>query len=1105
MKNILGRKQISYTFALFLALLVISPALMGQGLGSISGTVTDPTGAVIPSSSVIATQSDTGAATEVKTNDRGSFVFPSLPPASYSISFFATGFKKFEEKGVVLQADQSELVNAVLQLGEESQTVSVVANAIQVDTTTGTVSQVIDQGRVNDLPLNGRNAAQLVTLVAGVVLAPVDNADQGPTKTFPTAVTAAINGSRAADTAYMLDGGNNIDEYTNVNQPFPFPDALQEFSVQTSNYNAEYGQNAGGVVNIVTKSGGNTFHGDLFEYVRNRVFNARNYFSPTVDPLKRNQFGGTLGGPVRIPHLVSGDHTFFFAGYQKTIIRDQQGGKSSFAPTQANLAGDFSAELSASNPANPLGKAIQIVNPFTGIPYPNNQIDPATFDPAAVALTKYFPSVTGNGLVFYQNPIAQGYDEVIARVDHDLRAGDHFFAHYYQNHFTNAGVLNTSNLFTYADFADIRVQSALISETHTFTSKFLNNLIVNYSREVSTRGPLANAPSVADLGVNIYQPPDKAIVGIAATGFFSLGDNAHAVFQRNNYTLVDDLHWVKGSHNIAFGVHAELSKVDIDSQFNQPGSFTFNSNNTNYALASFLLGYLYTFQQGAGQYFNDRDQFYGFYAQDSWKVSRRLTLNYGLRYEPFTPWKELKNRVELFSPAAYAAGRVSTVYTNAPAGLLFPGDQGVPERGVSSVYTNFMPRVGFAYDVFGDGKTSVRGGGGLFYDTRQPAISNSIPSEISPFSLSVSLTNPQGTFSNPYAGIVDPFPTPVPPPSNVVFPAPVQVNTFDTSGKFQVPLIYNWNLVVEQQLTSSLVSRIAYVGAHSSHLFVDQQLNPASYIPGSKLGTDQRRHYPGYTNIGEQSMSGNESYHSLQLTLQQRVAKGLSVMANYTFSKALDTLPYLTLNTTPSSGPGAPYVYPIYQPNYKSLDIGPSDFDRRHVFSGSYLWSFPRLEKGSPVLRAVVNDWQTTGIFQIESGAPITITAGQDISQTGLLQDRAQYNGQNAYGSGACHTTAACKNYLNPAAFALPTTGNFGNVTKGSLRGPGYFDWDAGLLRNFNLHKDALRMEFRAEFFNLINHTNFAAPISAVSSAGFGSITSSTDPRIGQLSAKLIF
>jgi hypothetical protein len=257
--------------------------------------------------------------------------------------------------------------------------------------------------------------------------------------------------------------------------------------------------------------------------------------------------------------------------------------------------------------------------------------------------------------------------------------------------------------------------------------------------------------------------------------------------------------------------------------------------------------------------------------------------------------------------------------------------------------------------------------------------------------------------------------------------------------------------------------------------------------------------------MGEWDSTGNESYQSLQLTLQQRVNKGLSVMANYTFSKALDTLPYLTVDTTPSSGPGAPYAYPIYQPNFKALDVGPTDFDRRSVFSGSYLWAFPSPQGSARILRAVVNGWQVTGIFQIETGAPLTITAGKDVSMTGLNQDRALYNGQKAYGPGACNTTASCKNYLNPTAFALPKTGNFGNVVKGSFRGPGYFDWDAGIMRSFPLVEEALRLEFRAEFFNLINHTNFAAPVSAVSSAGFGGITSASDPRIGQLSAKLIF
>ncbi|QNI30144.1 TonB-dependent receptor [Alloacidobacterium dinghuense] len=1094
----------SCLFVVFLALAGLPGACFGQGLATLSGTVTDSTGAVIGSAAITVSQIGTGTTTVVKTNDSGVYLFPSLPPAGYSLGVVATGFKDYQQKGIVLQADQSLTVNVVLQVGQASQTVTVSANAVQVDTTTGTLSQVIDRTRVNDLPLNGRNAAQLTELVAGVVLGPVDNADQGVTKTFPAAVTVSVNGARTADTSYMFDGGNNIDEYTNVNQPFPFPDALQEFSVQTSNYNAEYGQNAGGVVNIVSRSGTEAYHGNLFEYVRNGVFNARNYFASTVDPLKRNQFGGTFGGPVSIPPLFHSKHTFFFVGYQKTIIRDQQGGVNAFIPTQANLAGDFSAMLSASNPDNPLGKAVQITNPHTGAPYPNNFIDPSTFDPASVALMKDLPSIGGSGSVFYQNPLAQNFDEILVRGDQDFRSKDHITLHYYQNDFSNAGVLNSSNLLTYASHSNIRVQSALASETHVFTPNILNSLIVNYSREVSERGPLSNSPSVADFGVNIYQPAQKAIVGIAATGFFTFGDSAFAEFQRNNYILADDFHWVKGNHNLAFGVHAEISKVDLNNEFNEPGTFAFNSNNTNYALASFLLGYLYTFNQGAGQYYNARNQFYGFYAQDSWHLTRRFTLNYGIRYEPFLPWSELFHRVEQFNPDAYAAGRTSTVYTNAPPGLLFPGDTGVPEQGVRSSFKNFMPRVGFAWDVMGNGKLSLRGGAGMFYDTRQPAIMNSIPSEISPFSLSVSLTNPVGPFSNPYEGINNPFPAPVPPPKNVVFPTPVQANTFDPSGDFQVPVTYAWNVTLEQQVTNNMTTRLAYVGAHASHLFVDDQLNPATYIPGSKLSTDQRRYFAGYTNIGEASMSGNSAYNSLQASIQEKVAAGFSILANYTFSKSMDTLPYLTGNTTPSNGPGNPYAYSIYMPNYKALDIGPSDFDRQNVFSASYVWQFPRLSEGNSIMRAIVNGWRSTGIFQIQSGAPLTITAGSDISQTGLLQDRAQWNGRQPYGAGACKASAVCKNYFDPSVFALPATGNFGNVTKGAFRGPGYFDWDAGLVRSFPLKGDG-NFEFRAEYFNLLNHTNLNSPVTAVGSGGFGSITGANTPRIAQLSAKINF
>ncbi|HEV2274986.1 MAG TPA: carboxypeptidase regulatory-like domain-containing protein, partial [Acidobacteriaceae bacterium] len=699
-------------------------------------------------------------------------------------------------------------------------------------------------------------------------------------------------------------------------------------------------------------------------------------------------------------------------------------------------------------------------------------------------------------------------DEYLGRVDQEFGAKDRFFAHYYYNDFNNNGVLNPSNLLTYSDMSNIRFQSALLSETHIFTNNLLNNLVVNYSREISIRGPLANAPDAASFGVNIYQPAQKSIQGISASGFFQVGDNPQATFQRNNYTLADDLHWIKGRHSMGFGVHAELSKFDINSLFQLPGTFTFNSNTTNYALASFLLGYLYQFNQGSGQYLNVRNHFLGFYGQDNWQITRRFSLNYGLRYEPYFPWQELRHRISQFNPAAYNAGRRSTVYRNAPPGLLFPGDTGVPEQGVRNSYTDIMPRVGFAWDVFGTGKTSLRGGGGVFYDTRTPGSMLGQGASATPFSVSVTLTQPIGTFSNPYAGITNPFPAPTVPAANTVFPTPVTAYTFDPSGNYKVAVTYDWNLTGEQQITNNLLARIAYVGSHASHIFTALDLNPAIYTPGSTLSTNQRRYYQPYSSIVETNMGGNIGYNSLQATLQQRMANGLTLMANYTFAKALDDLPYGGTGGYGNSGPGpgGSYVYPVTFANYKALDRGPADFDFRNTFSASYVWDLPRLVNGTRPLRAILNDWETTGIFQAQSGGPVTVVAGSDRSQTGLLQDRAQtVSGQYALGGNACRGhNGPCVNWLNPAAFTQPAIGSFGNVQKGAYRGPGYFDWDAGLLRNFHFTEQAM-LQFRAEYFNILNRANFQDPVSSVSSGGFGSVTSASDPRIAQLALKMIF
>jgi Carboxypeptidase regulatory-like domain len=1071
--------------ALFLALLVAVPALAQTG--QINGVITDDSGAVVPGATVKAVEVATGLPRSTVTGADGRYTFTSLRPTTYDITAELTGFRTSQRKGVRLQANENLTVNFAIELGALAETVTVAGESPTVDVTSSVLSEVVDSRRIVELPLNGRDAAKLSTLVAGMVLTAVD---QESGKTIPGALRLSTNGTESRQVSFRLDGTSHTDPYFQQNQPFPFPDALQEFSIQTSNYSAVQGNSAGAVVNAVTRSGTNELHGGGFEYLRDRTFNARNFFSAEKDFLKRNQFGGFAGGPIQR------NRTFFFAGWQHTDLQNVGTTKTATVPTAEQRAGNFGSAT--------------VRDPLTGLPFPNNQIPVDRFDPASLNVLKYLPVPGPDGRVSIPRRIGTQDDQLVVKVDHRLSGKDQLTVRYFLDPFHNDPTYTDGNLLSYSNptlAATTRMQNIVGGWTRIMSSSVLNEARLGYNRTFSRRFPPPGVPSMQDLGVRLpIYPALPSISEINAVNFFNIGDNLEASFFRPGIEFNDRLAWNAGRHTVQFGGELQHYNVEIRNQFRRAGHFQFAGSpttGTGNTLADFLLGQISTFDQGTGEYKDYVVNYGSLFVQDDFKVTSRLSLNLGARLESTPPWHEKNGRIERFTLDDYQNNVHSTVFPQAPRGETFRGDPGVPEDGTDPSVYNVGPRVGFAWDITGDGKTSLRGGGGAFYDQHRDGESGNGAVNAAPWNLRLSVTRPSGPFSDPYRGRSDftlitdgTIGTP-----QAIFPTPVLIETLDQV--YKTPVTYNYNLTFEREVMAGVMARAAYVGSRNRNGRFTVSLNPAiATIPGATTGnTDARRQFAadkiGVVNLQVQDRQSN--YNGMQLTLTKRYSRGFQVSSTYTLSKVEGDF------AGERQGGGELIPYFLYQD--PALMWGPLDQDHRHRFTTSWVMDLPG-QNLTGAARWALGGWQWSGVMQYQTGRPFTVVSGTDNSLDGIGNDRAKLTGADV---GAVPTTpcASCVWWFNPAAFAANDLGTFGNVAKNAYYGPSLHVWDMALAKNFHFSSTQY-VQARVEFFNIFNQVNLDIPNVAVNNpATLGRITrtdpSSGDPRILQFGLKFVF
>ena len=1058
-----------------LAFLLAASAVLlwAQAVGLIVGTVQDTSGAVIPGADVRVLNQRTGIEWTGQSDASGRFTFPRLPVGEYLVEASSEGFSTFQSEVFRLDADQSRNVSVRLEVGQITETVTVQGAVAQVETVGGTLKEVVDEKRITELPLNGRNAVQLLLLVPGVVRGTGGtNLNQNE--------PIAVNGARGASNNYLLDGGDNNDPQQNVAAIMPNPDALEEFSVLTNNFSAEYGRNMGAIVNAVTKGGGNELHGSLYNFLRNDVLDARAFFGLQKGKLRRNQFGATVGGPI------IKNKTFFFGAFEGVRQRQAQVFSGLVTPTAMERDGDFSAST-GTRPRDPA----------TNQPFENSLIPQSRFDPASRNFMNELvplPNSAGNRHVF-NRPNNFDSDQYMGRVDHQISNTQRLtgrFLRQTSGEFVTAGLPRLTSEVAFDNWNVMGQHTWTLSPSLLAVGQFTVNRTEIDRGPLPTIGESGQEVSYQSLGVAANRGAPEGSANLVphfrgqVSGFWNMGQDNLVRIDRRTYQARYDLSYTAGAHLMKFGFEYRYSQSFrvtgnlVDPQFNFTGLISGSP------MGDFLLGRPANFTQGSLRINDIRNRAPSLYFQDDWKVRSDFTLSLGMRWEPFLPFYSADDELTVFR-----AGQQSSVFPNAPTGLLYVGDQGVNRGGAPTDWANLAPRISFAWSPFGSSKTSVRAAYGIFYDApRFHTLSQFVQSP--PFSMQQQINGPR-SFSDPYGGIPNPFPYQQPlteqEKADYQFLLPALIG-LSVDADLVMPYNQQWNFNIQRDIGRDFIFTAAYVGSKAAFLPQNRELNPAIFRPGATLANiNQRRLYaPNFQRIISYEPGAFSNYNAMQLTLNKRFSHGFTVLSHYTWSKSIDL----------ASSDDAPLQNPLNS----HVDVGLADMDIRHRFVSSFLWELPSPFQAG-LGKWVLGGWQTNGIFTVQAGTPFTVVTGQDIARAGTGRQRPNVIADPKLSTDRSRTEKI-QGYFDPTAFVNPAVGTYGNAGRNALVGPGMWNLDFALFKKMPITERA-ELQLRWEMFNAFNHANLSNPRANINAARPGQIDGTSLPRIMQFGLRMTF